>query len=156
MIVQLQTQEETLAFGQKLGQLLVNTRPWPTILLFGDLGAGKTTMVRGLVGGLPGCDMAEVTSPSFNLVNHYPTTPPVAHVDLYRLDNLGPAGLDDELYEVLEDELALIVVEWAERIPEGDQPSPSLELHWSVQGTLRTVEIRAKEKALLEQIGLMI
>lgn len=142
MKVRLETPEQTLAFGRELGQRLVSIRPLPTILLFGDLGAGKTTMVRGLVGGLPGNEEAEVTSPSFNIVNHYPTTPPVAHVDLYRLEHGSPG---DELEEVLEDERALVLVEWAERLGPEDIPAGCVELHWCVEGALRIVEIRAKE-----------
>ncbi|MGE4506511.1 MAG: tRNA (adenosine(37)-N6)-threonylcarbamoyltransferase complex ATPase subunit type 1 TsaE [Desulfovibrionaceae bacterium] len=140
MIVRLGTPEETLAFGRELGQTLVSVRPLPTILLYGDLGAGKTTMVRGLVGGLPGSEEAEVTSPSFNIVNHYPTTPPVAHEDLYRLEHGDPG---DELAEVLEDEGSLVVVEWAERL-EGTPPPPgAVSLLWRLEGAVRRVEIRA-------------
>ncbi len=153
MIVTLETTEQTLAFGEKLGQILVNTCPFPTLLLHGDLGAGKTTMVRGLVQGLPGCEQAEVTSPSFNLVNHYPTTPPVAHVDLYRLEQ-GSKGMDEELFEVLEDEASFVVVEWAERLAEADRPPRALTLIWSVYDTLRRVEFQASDKTLLDSISL--
>ncbi len=152
MIVTLENTEQSLAFGKKLGQILVNTRPFPTLLLHGDLGAGKTTMVRGLVQGLPGWEQAEVTSPSFNLVNHYPTTPPVAHVDLYRLE--AGSKMDNEIFEVLEDQESFVVVEWAERLAESDRPPRALTLIWSVYGTLRRVEFQASDKTLLDSISL--
>lgn len=144
MIVRLETPEDTLAFGEKLGQALVCMADPPTVLLYGDLGAGKTTMVRGLVGGLPGSEEAEVTSPSFNIVNHYPTSPPVAHVDLYRLES--GTRLDDELLEVLEDPGALVLVEWAERLLEEDRPAGAVTLLWRVSGALRQVTVHAPEE----------
>ena len=65
----------------------------------GELGAGKTTLVRGLVEALPGGQDAEVASPSFNLVNLYPTQPETAHVDLYRCEG---APLDDSCWKCLQ------------------------------------------------------
>lgn len=150
MIVSLETTDETLAFGKKLGQVLMSMRPLPTVLLFGDLGAGKTTMVRGLVADLPGAEQAEVNSPSFNLVNLYPTRPPVAHVDLYRLE-YGTLG--DDVLDALDDENSLALVEWAERLNEADMPENWIRLDWRVEDTLRRVEIRAKEKATAGHIS---
>ena len=66
-------------------QRLHPAEPLPVILLMGDLGAGKTTLIRFLVEALPGGENAEVASPSFTLCNVYPTTPKVQHFDLYRL-----------------------------------------------------------------------
>lgn len=143
MILTLECVQETLDFGSKLGQILVGIEPMPTVLLFGDLGAGKTTMVRGLVQGLPGAEQAEVNSPSFNLVNLYPTAPPVAHVDLYRLE-FGRLG--DDILDVLEDESCLTIVEWAERLGDAERPPHWLRLDWRVEGALRRVQIQANEK----------
>lgn len=84
-----------------------------TILLFGDLGAGKTAFVKGLAEGL-GIDADEVTSPTFTLVHEYRGGRlPLIHVDLYRLDRaeLDEIGLDPELALA-----GILVVEWAERL----------------------------------------
>jgi tRNA threonylcarbamoyladenosine biosynthesis protein TsaE len=78
------------------------------VLLIGDLGAGKTTLVRGLVAGLGGTD--QVTSPTFTLRHEYDTDPPLTHVDCWRLgsiDELDDLGLD----EVLTDGGA-VAIEW--------------------------------------------
>ncbi len=97
------------------------------ILLQGELGAGKTTLVRGLVAALPGGNDAEVSSPSFNLLNLYPTQPETAHVDLYRLNGQEP---DDTVAEVLEDDGRLVIVEWAQFLPERLLPPAHLFIRW--------------------------
>jgi tRNA threonylcarbamoyl adenosine modification protein YjeE len=97
----------TECLGEVLARLL---QPTDVILLVGDLGAGKTTLVRGLVRGLGGTD--KVTSPTFTLRHEYATTPALTHVDCWRLaepDELDDLGLD----EVLADGGAL-VIEWGE------------------------------------------
>ncbi|MDR1875063.1 MAG: tRNA (adenosine(37)-N6)-threonylcarbamoyltransferase complex ATPase subunit type 1 TsaE [Synergistaceae bacterium] len=97
--------EETLCLGRALGRLLV---PGITVLLYGDLGTGKTVLVRG-VGEALGA--GRVRSPSFTLVNEYRTkTLELVHVDLYRLD---PEGVDDLALEEYRDRVLL--VEWPER-----------------------------------------
>ncbi len=81
--------EETIRFATEFSKSL---KPNQIILLEGDLGAGKTTFVNGLLTGLGfssgGC------SPTFTLVNEYPTNPPINHFDLYRISS------EDELYEM--------------------------------------------------------
>lgn len=74
------------------------------VLLFGDLGAGKTTFVRGVMEGLGW--LGAVRSPTFSLLHLYATEPPVAHADLYRVAAAEGIGLED----VLEDHIVL--VEW--------------------------------------------
>jgi tRNA threonylcarbamoyladenosine biosynthesis protein TsaE len=86
------------------------------LLLEGDLGAGKTTFVQGLVQGLPGGSGVRVQSPTFALARTYATTPPVHHLDLYRLDEEGAAH-DLGLLDMAADPEALTCVEWAERAP---------------------------------------
>jgi len=84
-----------------------------TLLISGDLGAGKTAFVKGLAEGL-GLDPAEVTSPTFTLVHEYRGGRlPLIHIDLYRLDsaNLDELGMDTELAVT-----GLVAVEWAERL----------------------------------------
>lgn len=84
------------------------------VFLKGDLGAGKTTFVKGVVEGLGG-DPTSVHSPTYNFLNLYDVTPPVFHFDLYRLKNeeeFIEAGFIDHL-----DEEGICCIEWPERIP---------------------------------------
>src|SRR5438093_11091806 len=88
--------EETIALGRKLAAMLA---PPKLILLRGELGAGKTTLVKGIAEGLYGASAANVTSPTFTLVHEYhgPAVN-VYHIDLYRADTprqLEPRGLGD-------------------------------------------------------------
>ena len=97
-------------------------------------------MVRALVESLPGAEQAEVTSPSFNIVNLYPTTPPVAHFDLYRLEN---GRMDDEIFEILESGRTWNVVEWADRLSPADVPNNPVHIVLQTHGTGRTAQIQA-------------
>jgi tRNA threonylcarbamoyladenosine biosynthesis protein TsaE len=101
--------EETEALGRRLAPLL---RAGDVVALFGDLGAGKTTLARGILAGL-GHD-GEVASPTFPIVIPYETLRlPAWHVDLYRVDD--PAEVDElALEEALED--GLLILEWPERM----------------------------------------
>jgi tRNA threonylcarbamoyl adenosine modification protein YjeE len=97
------------------GVLARGVRAPLVLLLEGDLGAGKTTFARGFVRALPGGDKAQVQSPTFALARSYPTTPPVHHLDLYRLEELATPLLALEelgLLEMLEDPAAVSLVEW--------------------------------------------
>lgn len=116
--------DATLSLGAQLGDLLVRHQV-PVLLLFGKLGCGKTTLVRGLISDLPGGHRAEVSSPSFTLCNIYPTRPPVAHCDLYRSDI--PIPLPEEAEDVLEHQ-GLVIVEWAERLPSAERPANRLDI----------------------------
>jgi len=91
------------------------------LLLSGPLGAGKTIFVKGLASAL-GLDPEEVTSPSFTLVNPYAGRLSLYHIDLYRLDEGVAAAHAVDLDELLMDESAVIVIEWAERL--GHYPLP--------------------------------
>lgn len=99
--------EETEAIGAKLAGIVF---PGFVMLLKGGLGAGKTTFVRGLVTELGG---RGVKSPSFTLINEYEGNLPVAHADLYRLDQVDFRfmGLEEYL-----DEGWVVIVEWPERL----------------------------------------
>jgi tRNA threonylcarbamoyladenosine biosynthesis protein TsaE len=104
------SEQETFALGQRLaGTLTTGT----FVLLHGDLGAGKTAFVRGMAAGL-GADPAEVSSPTFVLIQHYKGNLPLTHVDLYRLDR-GPAVDDLGLEELASG--GVVAIEWAERLP---------------------------------------
>jgi tRNA threonylcarbamoyladenosine biosynthesis protein TsaE len=103
------SEEETEAGGERLG-LTLGTGD--VVLLYGDLGAGKTAFVRGLARGV-GAPSDEVTSPTFTLIQEYPGgRATLYHVDLYRLDpkEVGDLGLEDL---VLGD--GIVAIEWAER-----------------------------------------
>jgi tRNA threonylcarbamoyladenosine biosynthesis protein TsaE len=84
------------------------------VLLYGDLGAGKTAFVRGLVEGAGGCP-DEVSSPTFVLMQEYPGRRLVHHVDLYRLGGEDVADLEPLLDEMLAGD-AIVAIEWADRL----------------------------------------
>jgi tRNA threonylcarbamoyladenosine biosynthesis protein TsaE len=117
----LRSPEETRELGRRLGALL---RPGDFVALFGELGAGKTLLVRGAVQGAGATDPA--SSPSFALVNLYRGgRVPLQHLDLYRL--AGAAELFALGFEDLLAEPAAILCEWAERA--GDAlPADRLEI----------------------------
>lgn len=99
------------------------------LLLDGLLGAGKTVFVKGIAAAL-GIDADEVNSPSFTLVNRYDAGRlTVYHLDLYRLDAGAYAAHAVDLDELLADEQAVIVIEWAERL--GNYPLPQSSL-WRI------------------------
>ena len=109
---------ETFALGKQLGEQLSGGE---ILLLDGPLGAGKTVFVKGVASAL-GIDPEEVTSPSFTLVNPYKGRLPLFHIDLYRLDEGAAAANAVDLEELLSDERAVVVIEWAERL--GKYPLP--------------------------------
>jgi tRNA threonylcarbamoyladenosine biosynthesis protein TsaE len=106
------TAAETFQLGQRVGEQLEGGE---ILLLDGPLGAGKTIFVKGIAAGL-GLDAEEVTSPSFTLVNPYQGRLRFYHIDLYRLDEGASAAHAVDLNELLRDEQAVVVIEWAERL----------------------------------------
>jgi len=105
--------EETIAFGRTLTQLLA---PPKLVLLRGDLGAGKTTLVKGIAVGFGAADEEDVTSPTFTLVHEYHgPRANLYHIDLYRVDTqreLETLGLDD-----LRSNGSVLLIEWGEKFP---------------------------------------
>lgn len=100
---------------ERLGaDIAMALRPGDCILLSGELGAGKTTLARGLIRQLAGDPLLEVPSPTFTLCNVYDTGPPVSHFDLYRLSDASEAG---ELAISEACEAGAVLVEWPERAP---------------------------------------
>lgn len=101
--------DETLALAGQLGAVL---RPGLRVGLTGDLGAGKTTFVRGAVAGMPGGGRERVSSPTWSILQSYRTEPAVHHLDLYRLTTM------DELEGVgyLDLPEGVVLVEWPERV----------------------------------------
>jgi len=105
----------TLAIAERVAEILL---PTPRlVILRGDLGAGKTTLVKGIAAALGAADPEEVTSPTFTLVHEYQgPRVNIYHLDLYRLETereLATLGLED----MLADRAALILVEWGEKFP---------------------------------------
>jgi tRNA threonylcarbamoyladenosine biosynthesis protein TsaE len=111
---------ETFKLGERIGKHLAGGE---IILLDGTLGAGKTIFAKGL-GSALGLDEHDVTSPSFTLVNRYEARLTLYHLDLYRLTEGASAAYAVDLDELLLDERAVIVIEWAERLRNYPLPAP--------------------------------
>ena len=128
------TEQETSAAGERLAATL---RPGAVVLLFGELGAGKTAFVRGLARGL-GAPEDDVSSPTFTLIQEYSQgRVPLYHVDLYRL---APAEIPDLGLDELISGDAVVAIEWADRWP--DRPAEAIEVHISHTGeNQRTIDI---------------
>jgi tRNA threonylcarbamoyladenosine biosynthesis protein TsaE len=106
--------EETIELGRNLAAEL---QPPKLVLLRGDLGAGKTTMVKGIAEAFQAASQDDVTSPTFTLIHEY-RGPQVSvyHIDLYRIDTpreLDTLGLD----ELINDERNVVLIEWGEKFP---------------------------------------
>lgn len=113
--------QETIETGHRIAELL---EPPVLLILRGDLGAGKTTLVKGIAEALDAASPDEVTSPTFTLIHEYEGTRPVDggrepvmlyHLDLYRLQNerqLDPLGIED-----LSAPDSIVLVEWGEKFP---------------------------------------
>jgi tRNA threonylcarbamoyladenosine biosynthesis protein TsaE len=103
--------EETTALGRRLARQL---KPGGIVLLRGDLGAGKTTMVKGIAEGFQAAAADDVTSPTFTLIHEYRGPEVILyHIDLYRIDTqreLDTLALDD-----LIDEKHILLIEWGEK-----------------------------------------
>ena len=105
------SEQETIALGERLARELPRRG---LVLLIGNLGAGKTTLAKGIVSGLGAAAPEDVSSPTFTLIHEYGGGR-VYHIDLYRLDEtreVATLGLD----ELLERD-AVILMEWGERFP---------------------------------------
>ena len=105
--------EETIALGRSLAPLLA---PPKLVLLRGDLGAGKTTLVKGIAAAFEAASEEDVTSPTFTLVHEYRgPRANLYHIDLYRVDTsrqLETLGLDDLIAEN-----SILLIEWGEKFP---------------------------------------
>ena len=104
--------EETMAWGREFAKRL---KAPVLILLSGDLGSGKTTLTKGIVGGLGAAEENDVTSPTYTLVHVYGTEAKVFHGDLYRVENFHDfetLGLEDVF-----EKPAIVILEWSDRFP---------------------------------------
>lgn len=123
------SESETEGAGEALGRRL---GPGAIVLLYGDLGAGKTAFVRGLARGL-GVPADEVSSPTFTIIQEHPgTRATLYHVDLYRLE---PAEIDDLGLDELIASDGVVAIEWADRWP--DRPGAAVHVHLDHAGDER-------------------
>jgi tRNA threonylcarbamoyladenosine biosynthesis protein TsaE len=142
---------ETIAVGHKLAALL---KPPQFLILRGDLGAGKTTLVKGIAEALDAAEADEVTSPTFTLVHEYEgtldlhgTRIPVwlYHLDLYRVDTerqLETLGLDD-----LQTEDSIVLVEWGEKFPSVVKRSQGEIVMTMLDGDARQIVLKMKPES---------
>lgn len=123
-----QSAEETIAFGRTLAELLT---PPKFVLLRGDLGAGKTTLVKGIAAAFEAAAEEDVTSPTFTLVHEYRgPRATLYHIDLYRVDTareLETLALDD-----LRSDNSILLIEWGEKFPQ-------LQREWDLKVALERV-----------------
>ena len=97
-------------------------KPGDIVLLFGDLGAGKTTLTQGITRGLGMAKNEYIRSPTFTLINEYQARVPIYHIDLYRMDSvqeIESLGLEEVLFAE-----GVAIVEWAEKLfPDPENPT---------------------------------
>ena len=142
-----QSGADTIEVGRKLAKLL---KPPQLLILRGDLGTGKTTLVKGIAEALDAAEADEVTSPTFTLVHEYDGTQdgkPVKlfHLDVYRLEGdrqLETLGLD----ELLKDD-ALVLVEWGEKFKSIKKKSTGEIAITSTGGDARKITVTLKDQA---------
>src|SRR5580692_202455 len=144
-----QSGADTIAVGRKLAELL---KPPQLLLLGGDLGTGKTTLVKGIAEALDAADPDEVTSPTFTLIHEYEGTRGVDghktpvnlyHLDLYRLEGerqLDTLGLDD-----LATPDSIVLVEWGEKFPSIVKRSQGEIVMTSTGGDTRKITLTLKD-----------
>jgi len=112
-----QSEQQTYAVAKELAH---KTKIPAHILLYGDLGAGKTVFAKGLADGFGVTDVDDVSSPTFTLINQYVGQVRIYHIDLYRIETGALDGLG--LEEIFEDHNAAVIVEWADRLGQFETP----------------------------------
>lgn len=130
------SEEETIALGCELARRL---RPPALVLLYGSLGAGKTTLAKGLISGLGVAPIEEVLSPTFTFVHEFRNGFKVYHVDLYRIERpeeTATLGLEEILAE-----RAIVLVEWPERMGLEPAVAPITVRLEVLEGDERRIEI---------------
>lgn len=151
-----ESEDETIAWGEKLAMELP---PRAVVLLIGQLGAGKTTLAKGIVKGLGAAPPEEVSSPTFTLIHEYSPLAnargsagaSVYHIDLYRLDTaaqVATLGLDE-----IFDRQAVVLIEWGERFLEL-MPEDRIEIRMRADGeNSREIELRSTMEITLPRQG---
>lgn len=137
------SEEETRRIGREIGSRI---EPPLTILLYGELGAGKTVLARGLAEGLGIPDSSAVHSPSFTLVNQYHCRfGTLYHVDLYRLEgwrDLQSIGIEEIIAEP-----SIVIVEWAEKLLLQPQRRLTIRIFTDQNPSARRLEIESPIQA---------
>lgn len=129
------SEEETIDLGRRIARELPSRA---VVLLIGNLGAGKTTLAKGIVSGLGAAEPDEVASPTFTLIHEYGGGR-VYHIDLYRLDTpaqVSTLGLD----EIFERD-SVVLIEWGERFLQL-MPPDALQIRLAAHGDDRLIEWR--------------
>ncbi len=135
------SEEETIELGCRIARVIGGGA---VVLLIGNLGAGKTTLAKGIVTGLAAADPEEVSSPTYTLIHEYPNA--VYHIDLYRLDTareVSALGLD----EIFDRPRAVVLIEWGERFPQL-MPERRLEIRITADEDHRLFELRGPAASL--------
>jgi tRNA threonylcarbamoyl adenosine modification protein YjeE len=141
--------EETQLFGSKLAKYL---RPGLLVTLKGDLGAGKTTLAKGLIADITKLDPDDVTSPTFCLSLDYDEGPfLIRHIDAYRLGG-SEALVDLGFLDWCEDSKTLVILEWPERVPDA-LPCAYLEISLNLDRDGRVVSMETVGAGLDEIIS---
>jgi tRNA threonylcarbamoyladenosine biosynthesis protein TsaE len=131
--IETHSEEETIELGRRIARELPSRA---VVLLVGNLGAGKTTLAKGIVNGLGAAEPEDVASPTFTLIHEYGGGR-VYHVDLYRLDTpaqVATLGLDE-----IFDREAVVLIEWGERFPQL-MPPDAIRIELRSRGDSRVIE----------------
>jgi tRNA threonylcarbamoyladenosine biosynthesis protein TsaE len=141
VVIQTRSTLETIRIGKRIGRLL---KVGDVVALVGELGAGKTQLIKGLAAGVGIGNPTYISSPSFTLINEYPGKIPFYHIDLFRLEREKEAeelGLEDYFQGG-----GITAIEWADKIP-SLLPKEMLLIHIVYTGkNTRSIEIRGKGK----------
>jgi len=131
---------DTKTIGHRLGKLL---KPGNVVGLYGELGSGKTTLVKGIASAF-GIDEREIMSASFTIIAEYNTTPHFNHVDLYRIEKASEfkeLGLWDQLGDD-----TISVIEWAEKV-EHELPDDTIKVRLkSVGENIREIRVEVRDE----------
>ena len=150
MVFQSRNASETIRLGKRIGAVL---QPGDVVALVGELGAGKTQLIKGLASGAGVGKPTYVSSPCFTLINEYPGRVPFYHIDLFRLDNekeVVGLGLEDYFQAG-----GITAIEWADKIP-SFLPTEMLSIHILYTGkNTRSIEIMGKGKRYEELVSQM-
>ncbi len=172
--INLSSLEDTFFVAKNIGLLLQKTSI-RLLLLYGALGAGKTSFSRGFVSAFENATSAEVSSPTFTLVNHYPTLPPIIHADIYRLAEMVDCSIDDldeeffpqlnlpdEIDEFLYDSTNnsdFLLVEWADFLDTRELTKERLDIFLEISNNNRSLSLYVytnQAKACLQELEKLV